>query len=332
MLRLTERALGHRLRHALAHAVERLARLGGRVVQALKREVLGRAHRVARVVAVRGGDVEDHAALDPQQRDDVRRRGDRAADAERAALEPREAHVLLERHPRELLRRVSRARDPHPLGGLRPEALGRRQRDVLGRAVGLREHAVPEPLRRALELLDLGGGLHAAWRLACGGMGILDDDMKDDREQLIELLTRGVLDGDRDGDELHRELDQPGRRARAGDHRVAPAGHPGGARATRAEYGARIKELYGVVPGSLDFKAEQSYLQPPDEQTDIVHVIKGVIEAESGAIEHYNRIIEFCEGRDPVTQDMVITILRDEEGHRRLFEGFLREYKAEGLA
>jgi bacterioferritin len=28
----------------------------------------------------------------------------------------------------------------------------------------------------------------------------------------------------------------------------------------------------------------------------------------------------------------VIAILHDEEGHRRLFEGFLREYKAEGLA
>jgi bacterioferritin len=27
-----------------------------------------------------------------------------------------------------------------------------------------------------------------------------------------------------------------------------------------------------------------------------------------------------------VTQDMVIEILRDEEGHRRLFEGFLREF------
>jgi hypothetical protein len=34
----------------------------------------------------------------------------------------------------------------------------------------------------------------------------------------------------------------------------------------------------------------------------------------------------------PVTNDMVIAILRDEEGHRRLFEGFLREYEAEGLA
>jgi bacterioferritin len=98
------------------------------------------------------------------------------------------------------------------------------------------------------------------------------------------------------------------------------------------QFGERIKELYGVVPGSLDFHAEQSYLQPPDDQVDIVHVIKGVIEAESGAIEHYNQIIEYCEGKDPVTQDMVITILHDEEGHRRLFEGFLREYQAEGLA
>ena len=38
------------------------------------------------------------------------------------------------------------------------------------------------------------------------------------------------------------------------------------------------------------------------------------------------------EGVDPVTNDMVIAILRDEEQHRRLFEGYLREYEAEGLA
>ena len=97
-------------------------------------------------------------------------------------------------------------------------------------------------------------------------------------------------------------------------------------------FATRIKELYGVVPGSLEFKAEQRSLQPPEQQTDVVHVIRGVIEAESGAIEHYNRIIEACDGADWVTQDMVIDILRDEQGHRRLFEGFLREYEAEGLA
>jgi bacterioferritin len=98
------------------------------------------------------------------------------------------------------------------------------------------------------------------------------------------------------------------------------------------QFAQRIKELYGVVPGSLEFSAEQTYLQPPEHQTDIVHVIKGVIEAETGAIEHYTRIIEFTDGLDYVTQDMVIAILRDEEGHRRLFEGYLREYEAEGLA
>jgi bacterioferritin len=97
-------------------------------------------------------------------------------------------------------------------------------------------------------------------------------------------------------------------------------------------FAERIKELWGVVPGSLEFSAEQSYLQPPEHQTDVVHVIRGVIEAERGAIEHYNRIVEATDPVDPVTNDMAIEILHDEEGHLRLFEGFLREYEAEGLA
>jgi bacterioferritin len=98
------------------------------------------------------------------------------------------------------------------------------------------------------------------------------------------------------------------------------------------QFATRIKELYGVVPGSEDFAPEQSFLQPPAEQTDVIHVIRGVIEAESGAIEFYTRIIAETDGVDPVTQDMVIAILRDEQGHRRLFEGFLREYEVEGKA
>jgi len=98
------------------------------------------------------------------------------------------------------------------------------------------------------------------------------------------------------------------------------------------QFADRIKELYGVVPGSEAFTAEQSFLQPPDEQVDVVHVIRGVIAAETGAIEHYTRIVEVTDGVDPVTQDMVIAILRDEQGHRRLFEGFLREYEVEGKA
>jgi bacterioferritin len=95
-------------------------------------------------------------------------------------------------------------------------------------------------------------------------------------------------------------------------------------------FASRIKELYGVVPGSMEFKPEQSFLQPPENQADIVHVIKGVIEAETGAIEFYTRIIQETDGIDHVTQDMVIAILADEQGHRRLFEGFLSEYESGG--
>ena len=161
--------------------------------------------------------------------------------------------------------------------------------------------------------------------------GILADQNQDKRDEIIELLTKAYWM------ELETVMSY-----------IANSTNPDGLRAQEIieslkedieeelghakEFAARIKELYGVVPGSMDFTPEQTFLQPPEQQTDIVHVIKGVIEAETGAIEHYNRIIEVTEGVDPVTQDMVIGILRDEEGHRRLFEGFLREFETEGLA
>jgi bacterioferritin len=93
------------------------------------------------------------------------------------------------------------------------------------------------------------------------------------------------------------------------------------------KFAGRIKELYGTPPGSLEFTAEQRSLQPPEDPTDVVAVIRGVIEAEAGAVEHYNRIIEACDGADWATQDMVIEILRDEEGHLRQFERYLREFE-----
>jgi bacterioferritin len=161
--------------------------------------------------------------------------------------------------------------------------------------------------------------------------GILSDDKSAQREQLIGLLQKAYwMEIETVMSYIANSVNPDGVRAQEiieslqGDIQEE-LGHA-------QQFANRIKELYGVVPGSLGFSAEQSYLQPPEHQTDIVHVIKGVIEAETGAIEHYNRIIEFTDGVDWVTQDMVITILRDEEGHRRLFEGYLREYEAEGLA
>jgi bacterioferritin len=162
-------------------------------------------------------------------------------------------------------------------------------------------------------------------------MSILDDDKSDQRQELIGLLTKAYwMEIETVMSYVSNSINPDGVRAQEIIESLQQdvqeeLGHA-------QAFGSRIKELYGVVPGSLDFSAEQSYLQPPDEQTDIVHVIRGVIEAETGAIDHYNKIIEFCDGLDFVTQDMVITILHDEEGHRRLFEGFLREYEKEGLA
>jgi bacterioferritin len=161
--------------------------------------------------------------------------------------------------------------------------------------------------------------------------GILADEQREKREEIIAMLQKAYWM------EIETVMSY-----------IANSVNPDGVRAQEIieslrediqeelghaqQFANRIKELYGVVPGSLEFQAEQSYLQPPDQQTDIVHIIRGVIEAETGAIEHYNKIIEACDGVDWVTQDMAIEILHDEEGHKRLFEGFLREYEVEGLA
>ena len=169
------------------------------------------------------------------------------------------------------------------------------------------------------------------WRHRSAAQGILADDNTETREQIIEMLKKAYwMEIETVMSYITNSINPDGVRAQEIVESLQQdiqeeLGHA-------QQFAQRIKELYGVVPGSLEFSAEQSYLQPPEDQTDIVHVIKGVIEAETGAIEHYNAVIEFTDEPDPVTNDMVIAILRDEEGHRRLFEGYLREYEAEGKA
>lgn len=89
----------------------------------------------------------------------------------------------------------------------------------------------------------------------------------------------------------------------------------------------RIKEIGGLVPGSMDLKPVQSFLQTKEDTTDVVSVIEGVIAAENGAIEQYNKIIKLCDSVDYVTQDLCIRLLGMEESHRIEFVGFLKEYK-----
>lgn len=154
--------------------------------------------------------------------------------------------------------------------------------------------------------------------------GILAGEQAEKRQEIVELLTRAYwmemetvmsylanaanLDGVR-ADEIAEAL------AEDVDEELGHA----------RRFADRIKELYGTPPGSLDFTAEQAYLQP-GEPTDVLSVIDGVIEAEAGAIDHYMRIIEACDGVDWATQDMVIEILRDEESHLRTFERYRREF------
>jgi bacterioferritin len=161
--------------------------------------------------------------------------------------------------------------------------------------------------------------------------GILADDNREARERIIDMLKKAYwMEIETVMSYITNSINPDGVRAQEIIESLQAdiqeeLGHA-------QQFAQRIKELYGVVPGSMEFTPEQSYLQPPEQQTDIVHVIKGVIEAETGAIEHYNAVIQATDEVDPVTNDMVIAILRDEEGHRRLFEGYLREYEAEGIA
>ncbi len=156
--------------------------------------------------------------------------------------------------------------------------------------------------------------------------GILSDANTEKREEIVDLLTRAYwmeletvinylsisqhLDGIR-AEEIAAAL---------GEDVTEELGHA-------KLFAERIKDLYGTPPGSLDFTPDMSYLQPSDDPTDVIGVIKGVIQAEAGAIEHYTRIIEATDGVDWATQDMVIAILRDEENHMRTFERYLREFE-----
>jgi bacterioferritin len=154
--------------------------------------------------------------------------------------------------------------------------------------------------------------------------GILSEEATQDREQVVEMLKKAYwMEIETVMSYIANSVNPDGLLAREITESLdqdiqEELGHA-------QQFAARIKELYGVGPGSKEFAAEQDFLQPPEDQLDIAHVVDGVIAAETGAIEHYNAVIEFCSDTDPVTEDMVIAILRDEEGHRRLFEGFRRE-------
>jgi bacterioferritin len=91
--------------------------------------------------------------------------------------------------------------------------------------------------------------------------------------------------------------------------------------------GERLKQLDESPPGSESFEANQTGLQPPSDTTDVQSVIEGVLAAEDDAIETYRSLIGAAEDADdPVTEDVAVTILADEEAHHTEFRGFQKEF------
>jgi bacterioferritin len=96
------------------------------------------------------------------------------------------------------------------------------------------------------------------------------------------------------------------------------------------QLGMRLKQLDARPPGSAEFTARQDSLQPPEDSTDVLSVIEGVIDAENDAIDTYRSLIDAAqEANDPVTEDLAVTILADEEAHLTEFRGFKKEYRAD---
>src|ERR1044072_8288543 len=115
--------------------------------------------------------------------------------------------------------------------------------------------------------------------------GILAEQHAEKRQEIVDLLTREYwmemetvvsylanaanLDGIR-AEEIAQALDADV---------TEELGHA-------RQFAARIKELYGTPPGSMDFTPEQADLRR-GEPSDVLSVINGVIAAEAGAIEQY---------------------------------------------
>src|SRR3982750_3239967 len=105
------------------------------------------------------------------------------------------------------------------------------------------------------------------------GTGILSEENTAKREEIIGLLTKAYwMEIETVMSYIACSVNPDGVRAQEivealrGENQEE-LGHP-------THFANRIKELYGVVPGSMEFTAEQAYLQPPDHQTDIVSIIR----------------------------------------------------------
>jgi bacterioferritin len=96
--------------------------------------------------------------------------------------------------------------------------------------------------------------------------GILSDDRAAEREQIIEMLTKAYwMEMETVINYVTNSVNPDGVRAQEiieslREDIQEELGHA-------QQFATRIKELYGVVPSSVSFTPEQTYLAPPEHQT-----------------------------------------------------------------
>jgi bacterioferritin len=155
--------------------------------------------------------------------------------------------------------------------------------------------------------------------------GFLDGATEDQRLAIIELLTRAYWM------EIETVM----------NYIAASIGHDGGSGlavrtalkegveeevAHARALGRRIQELHGIAPGVGGLARDQDYPQPLGRQTDVAAMIEAVVATETSAIRHYLRIMRASASVDEDTNALALDILRDEQRHLQLFEGYLREF------
>ena len=162
--------------------------------------------------------------------------------------------------------------------------------------------------------------------------GILGDDQTAQARGDRRAAEEGLLDGDRDGDELHRQLGQPRRRPRPGDQGVAGGGHHRRSSATRSSSPSGSRSSTASCRARWSSRPSRPTCSRPSTRPTSSHVIRGVIEAETGAIEHYTQDHRGDRRGRPGHPGHGHRDPPRRAGPPRLFEGFLREYEADGLA
>src|SRR6056297_1087809 len=89
------------------------------------------------------------------------------------------------------------------------------------------------------------------------------------------------------------------------------------------QIGQRLKQLDASIPGSAGFTANQHSLQPPEDSTDVLAVIDGVLEAEEDAISTYRELTTAAEdSNDPLTHARPAALPSGEKARGSPFPGF----------